>query len=769
MEIRKRSRIVRALVALLALTSGAVTIIASIAKLQNYIKFSPENDGRLDEFGFHRSSLEVSVEEFGCISLRFSDIKEDYFSIGEKEGREEKERLYLEFIINTLGQISLQKDDEGISEKKDLSREKENLRILVCEIRYNICKNSKLAGIKGKTSSDPSSVALRRFLGLDRNFLSHCDLETEETKKMLKVIQGHWPFRLEDVECKVFGKTLPLKGYVASILANYLLECKIEKQKRMARDANILMRIETSGEVENTKPSEFVILNDGECMSPETYMNIVREILFLAKYKNIISSLSEAKENPLCADELWFLLQKCKNSFNRNLSYKFDRILDSKPRGNLEAENGQNCKVDNSLAGFLGVSEDFRDGELRQIKEKDISILEHYQNFLSEMVDEKVYYHILDAKKAIKVKDYMAVLLLRNYKDKIYKLAGEIEKKNVSLVKINGRSIEMRRYLWFLVRLMHRAESLSNSASNKELSNGLRKLRENFILYIELLIHGRRIDHLDPPSRAVLRLLGKGEIESINTEDIEPEHSYIFENEELCISSRNNVFSTKCNLNGTEVSLGSYAVSVISKYLKEYGKYNKEKEDSDSNVFRNVNEALSIRYEDGRPVGTEYFVMVRSMFRKAFCYELEHLLRKAIFDDEPGSSIIKYYLDWKIRNIDEFFLKAFRITMNIFDQGGKRVPSHAASMIERILGNDVFFMGNIRPKPKDEKLFKSILFRFPRKYKKIECYFGNKKFRLVNLVGKAIVEYLRSDPDGHEGLSLELERSLVPETASYEE
>ncbi|AFN82805.1 hypothetical protein EROM_040360 [Encephalitozoon romaleae SJ-2008] len=770
MKVRRRSKIVSMSVGLLALVTGTVTIIGFVIKLQRRLKSISMNEELKELYFYCPRSPAVLVEELGCISLRFSDIKEETFIIGQAECRENSEKLYLEFIINTLDRISCPEDEAYRIEGDLMEREKERLRVLSCEIRYNLCENSRVMGAKDiKAYSDTSSVALRRLLGLDKEFPSEQDLEAEEAREMIKVIEAYWHKGLNDVECKISEKTLLLKRYVACVLARYLIECKIDNQKRMARDADVLMRIEVGDVLGDKRISPFVILSRKESMSPGTYMNVVREILFFIKYKGIISDMdSGANKSFNGTDELWFLLQKCKNSFNRTLSYKLSKLFDERSKNDLMAGNDDDYMAYRILIGFLGLTEGFQDAEIRQIKDQDMPVLRYYQSFLSTLVDDKAYYHILDTKKTIKVKDYMAGQLLRGYKGKIHKLASKIENRKISRMKISGGSIQMKHYLWILVRLIHDIGDVDRK-TNRKFTDELSKLRENFILLVELILDGRRIDTSEPSTRAVLRLVGIGENIGVCTEGVGDEHAYIFESIGWCKSPGNSISSARCILNGVEVPLKRHAMGVVSQYLKECREWSEAQKRMDLKVFRSVSEAFSIRYEDGRPVGVEYFEIIRTMLVKVFCYESENLFRKAMIDGNSLSNMLKYYLDCKVRDVCEFFSKAFLTVINDLHEDGERVSGHTVTMIKRVLGKDESFMRSMDFQKVDERLFKSILSRFPGKYKKIECCFEDKEFRLVHLVALAIAKYLKAGPVENFELALELEKNLICKVGFYEE
>ncbi|KAG5859849.1 hypothetical protein KMI_04g06560 [Encephalitozoon hellem] len=770
MKVGRRSRVASVALGMLVLLTGAVTTIGLVLRLQDYAKSSLLNGG-LKELRFcEPKSPVVPVEELGCISLRFWDVKGEDFSIEQAACGENSERLYLEFVINTLGGICDLEDEAGVIEEEDIMRrEKESLKILICEIRYNLCENSRLVEAKSTgTCTDASSTALRRFLGLDMEFPSGQDLEAVETGEMVKVIETYWPRDLNGVKCKIFTKVLSLKSYVASILARYFIECKIERQKRMERDSDVLMSIEMGRALGDKNVSPFVILSGKGCLSPGAYMNVIREILFFTKYKSIISNMN-AEESGSSRDisELWFLLQKCKGSFNRKLSDKFRKLFEKISRDISMSNSDRSHAAYRTLMGFLGLTEGFQNGATRQIKDQDMPVFEYYRNLLSSLVDEKAYYHILDTRKTIKVKDYMASLLLRGYKGRVYKLAAKLEGKEVSKMEVKGGFPQMKHYLWFLVRLIHDAEVVDRKTGGK-FKDELGRLRENFILCIELVVHGGKIYASEPSTKAVLKLVGIGKNTDTCTAGAEDEHGYMFEGAKRHGPSRNGISSAGCILDRMDASLGKYAAAVVSQYLRECKENSRAQEDVDLKVFRSMNEDFSMRYEDGKPVGVEYFEMVRNMLCKVFCSEIEGLLRGAMLEDSFLSNTLKYYLDCKVRNVCNLFSRAFLAVEHGFHTDEKKISAHDVTMIKRILGKDKYFMRSTDLQEGSKRLFKSVLSKFPRKYKKIRCWIGDREFELVYLIAKAVTEYLRIDTAENCRLVSELERSPICNAAFYD-
>nr|AGE95208.1 hypothetical protein ECU04_0410 [Encephalitozoon cuniculi] len=776
MKVWKRSRVVGALVCLFALVSGVITIILSMSRLGACIKSLFTKDSGMQEAHMCLSkSPAVSVEELGCISIRFSDIKKNGFDIITLDvGQESNEKLCFEFITSILDLISRDalvpgSGVDASGEERLPSRERKNFKILNFEIRYNISGNSRLLGAEDmKGCMDPSSAASRRLLGLDEDFPDDQDVETEEANRVLNILRERWPGDLDGAECKVSGEKLLLRDYVGSVLTRYLVECKIEEQKRMMRDTDFFMRIGVDGTV-GGKPVAFVILSNGECMSPGGYMSIVREILFFMRHGSIISDLNGTGEGFYDTDELWFLLQKCRSSFNRNLSCKFGKLSECEAKDSVVARSDDEYIADKVVEGLLGLTKDFQNGMIRQIKDQDVPIFKYYQGFLSGLVGEKACYRILETKRTIRVKDYVAALLLKGYKSKIYRLASKLEKKTVHRMEITTKSIQARHYLWFLARVIHEIRFEGSNKYHEKLTDGLRRLRENLVLCIELIIHDGKMDHLDPPTKAILRLLGISEEAGIDAEDTNPECSRVFRDMVAYKPKSNSVSAATCILNGIEVPIGEYVMDVLLRYFKECRERDETQEYVDSRVFRSMSEAFSVRYSDGRHVGIEYFRIVRSMLRKVFCCELESLLRQSMAADSSESNVLKYYLDCKTRDVDSFFSRAFLVTVNNLHADEKRIPAHAIVMIERILGKDISFMQDLYPKDSDKRLFNSILSKFPRKYREIKCHFEGRRFSLVSLVAKATVVYLRASSIENGELILQLERNLVSEAAFYEE
>lgn len=734
---------------------GVVAVVAAgiivVIKVQEYVDGS-HGDGmpKVWADGGGHESPGVSVEEFGCASVRFAAIKKDDFEIIGGGGCE---RLYADFIADGL--VDLCRDVVGEEGRELLRRERANLKLLGLEARYNLRRNSRMCGpLDGECPVPPSSMALRRLLGFCSEGVDGDGLSTAEGKEVALEVRAHWPSGLEEARCKVGGEVVELEKYFASVLLRYLVECKAVEQRRAAEDSSLVMGIGTKGAVDGQKPGGFVILSNGRCMRPEEYMRIVREALFVAEYRAC------REKGRWDDDEMWLLLQKCRENFEKGVSREFERAL-CDGKGDGEVEGGRIHVSRKLLLGLLGLTEDFCSGRQVRTRDQDVGVLRHYQKMLSGLVDEKAYYHVLAAGKTIGVRDYMAGLLLSGYRRRVHALGRLLRRGGHRLrTGVLEMNVPMGCYLWFLAKTAHEMESMCGG--HEDVRSRVRRLRENLVLCAELVACDRAVDVLDPSTKAVMRLLGMEEKQDgagaweKKVRDGETGNTMGYWPRDDAVST------SRCIFNGTEMPVGKYVMGVICEYLDECRARDEAQAYADSRAFEGMNKELLVRYEDGTPVGVEYLGMVRDMLGRVFCSGLEGLAKKALVANDAEYRPLKYYLDCKAKEVDALLSRAFLGSVRKLWVDAEGAPASAIAMASQVMGNDGSFMESLGRSSTGKALFGSILSRLPRRYRGVRCRFGNREFGLARLVAKAAEEYIRKDAVGSHGLF----RDLVEECAT---
>lgn len=658
--------------------------------------------------------------------------------------------LYLEFVRSL---------DRVVS-----SFEGSMFKMLGKEIKYRIHDIAGLLSVPGvfRSLEDPVSVAVARFLGLGVDFVNELDPKSG-AEMVSALVAGQWPVELHDTRCVVGSKELFLHEYVGCVLQQYILDCEVEEQRTTASNENIFRNIAFRGHVDDGSIDTPVVRDSGRYITPNAYMNIVREILFVARYDQMAWETEEGGRNASALEELRFLLSLCRRRFNRELSSRFDRFYDISPRRIVRYGDRYVYSSDYSdhklLSGLLGVEGDSLDGWRKQ----DESILNHF-SILLDFVDSGIVYYPRSTSRGLTMKEYAAGLLVKDLKDRLC-AACRVPAKGTSRdfqVEIIGLDLPMEEYMWFLLGVMYGMEpaTMVESGSSELLNEHIielaredkdvrtrsRRLREElWTSVVESSIWDRTTSDLHPSTRAILRLFGgKGDMFTgeIDPRSRDQRYAIISKYIDSCVPPEMEAQTYRCD--GVSIPFKEYISRVIWEYLRECDQEEDLQHLADSRVYNDMNKDLVVRYEDGEVVGDEYFGIVRVLLRDVFCDEENTVFKRAIVDGNPDTNLLRLALRRKERNVDIFFSNAV-----LGDIGGPSVydvPDTVLAVVERISGNDPDFMKNLEPDMGEEGLFSSVQSCFSKEYRKIRCSFGQHEFDLVDLVAKVVVEYIKTSP-----------------------